>query len=85
MDTNKKLEANTTAIAVIQNDMNYIKTQLDSLVRSMTALRLEYAAKNEVSELAKRVDKIEGWFTWIIRIILGAILVALLALVINKG
>ena len=88
-NTNTKLEANTTAIAVIQNDMNYIKTQLDTLVRSLGDLRIQFAAKNEVQNLEQRVNEMEAkwasWTTWIVKLIGGIIIAGLLALLMTRG
>lgn len=87
-DINKQTELNTLSIAVIQNDMNYIKTQLDNLVKSLAELRVEYAAKNEVTALERRVAHMEekwlSWSTWIIRLVGGLIIIALVTLVMSK-
>lgn len=88
-DINKQVELNTLSIAVIQNDMNYIKTQLDNLVKSLAELRVEYAAKNEVTDLDKRLTKLEekwiSWSTWIIRLVGGVIILGLISLLIAQG
>jgi hypothetical protein len=88
-DIKKQTELNTLSIAVIQNDMNYIKTQLDNLVKSLAELRVEYAAKNEVQSLEKRVsdmeDKWSSWSTWITRLVAGMIIVGLIGLLITQG
>jgi hypothetical protein len=39
----------------------------------------------EVRHLAATVARIDGWLTWVQRVVLGAVLAALLALVVYSG
>lgn len=62
-----------------------VKTKLDRAIQDISNLGTNYAEKSDHLSLAKRVSSLESNITWVVRTIIGVIILALLSLVIiNK-
>lgn len=64
-------------------------TRIDVLGQKFDAFTLElkttYATKNDLAVLDDKVKKVQSAFDWVIKLIVGAVIVAVLGLVIVKG
>ena len=80
---------NSTAIKLIQKDLSYISTDVSEIKKSVTDLTAtiseKFVGQKQHLELEGRVSKIESVYDWAVRIVLGSIIAALLALVLRGG
>lgn len=78
---------------ITQRDIESLRTTLDRLDKTIERFQEQTAttyARKDVMEprlaaVEKDVEQIQGWSTWAVRIVLGAIIVALLGLVLAQG
>ena len=74
-----------TASAVIARDIGYMRNEIDKMVQKIDQLSKTFATKESVEHLADRVNSIEIIKDWIIKIIVGSVIVGLLALLGLRG
>ena len=80
--TDKQSEKNTEVeLARMAKDIEYIKLSMEELKKLIAEVKDGYAKKEEFESLKRRVQHIEGNATWLVRIIIGAVIVAILSLV----
>lgn len=79
----KTILENKSNIALIKQAIEYIGKDISNLREEIKNLSLQlangYAKKEETSDLEKRIDRIESWQGWFVKIVGGAIIVAVLA------
>lgn len=88
MDDIKKNEAKSMSaevtIALMGRDMEYLRKAVEELKVTMAAgfkdIKGSFTPKGEVDDLSKRVEKLEGWNTWLARLVLGAIILGIISL-----
>lgn len=76
-----------------QRDVESLRTTLDKLDRTIDGLRQEMAStyvrkdvlEPTLLEFRKDLDSHDNWLTWAQRIVIGAVLLALVGLVIYQG
>lgn len=61
-------------------DVRRVYDKIDALARD---LRDEFATASDLANLAVNVGKLEAWQLWALRIIIGAVIVALLGVIIS--
>ncbi len=76
-------EENTKNIAVITNDLGYIKHQLDIIDKKIDQMFRNVPNRSEFEALQDDVQGLENIKEWGLRVIIGALLVAILSLVIT--
>lgn len=59
-----------------------VETKLDRVIEDVKALTNSFAGKDDLIALEARVSKIESGNTWLIRLILGVVILGVLSLVI---
>lgn len=60
--------------------------RLSAIETRLNAIEKQIAVEAVVGDgIEKRLDKIEGTLTWLVRLIIGAIVLALIGFVINGG
>ena len=67
-----------------------IEAKLDADTRKLDALTVQVTAMSASADavhkrLAEQVEDLESWQTWALRIVVSAVVIAVLALVINDG
>ena len=67
-----------------------IEAKLDADTRKLDALPVQVTAMSASADavhkrLAEQVEDLESWQTWALRIVVSAVVIAVLALVINDG
>jgi hypothetical protein len=81
----KQVEINTSSISLIQKDLSYMTKGIDELKQMFNEFAKNLAdgfvTKAEFNNLQEKVDGMVNLKDWAIKIILGAIIIALLALV----
>ena len=65
----------------VAKDIEYIKVGMDDVKKLINEVKDGYTKKEEFESLKRRVQHIEGNATWLVRIIIGAVIVAILSLV----
>ena len=74
-----------TSNAVIARDIGYMRQEVEKLVIKIDELSDQFVTKPELKNLSKRVDEIESNNTWIVRLLIGSIVSAVLAYIgLNK-
>ena len=88
-DITEQVDENTTSIALIKQDMQYMKDGIDNIIQSVKSLREDvsngFVKKEEVDAIKTRISNLENLKEWAIRIVLGAVLLAILSLVLIKS
>lgn len=83
-DIEKQTDSNTNSISLIQKDLSYMADGIKDIkesVRSLTeSMNNGFATKTEVRVIDKRITELEDLKGWAVKIILGAIIAGLLAL-----
>lgn len=69
-------------VAVLKQAVGGIDKKLDHIA---VDLRDTYARKTDVKEVEERVKKLNDNISWVIKIVIGAVIVAVLGLIIAKG
>lgn len=69
--TNSKLEAVGTSLAELRTELRELKSN--------------FATKTELGELDKKVNDLRNWNKWVVQIVGGLILTAIISLVVLKG
>jgi hypothetical protein len=73
--------ANAEKLAVMANDIQYIKLAIDELKRMSSDLKNSYATKEAMLDLERRVLNLESNQTWAARTVLTSIVTALVSMV----
>lgn len=87
----KQTEMNTNSISLIQKDLSYMTKGIDDIKTSVkdlgTTMTNGFATKSEITlirgeikSVSDRVIPLEKAGSWVVKIVLGAIILALLAL-----
>lgn len=73
-------------IVALDPELRELRTELRAELREVREELREVAElPAEVRHLAATVARIDGWLTWVQRLVLGAVIAALLTLVIYSG
>lgn len=94
-DIAEQIEKHSTSIALLQQGMDYMTNGIDDIKVSINSLRIDvsngFAKKEEITslrleilELKDKQEKLENLKDWAIKLVVGAIIVALLSLVLVK-
>lgn len=79
-----QVEDNRTSILLLKQDIGYVKSALDEIKNDIKDIKEElpnaFATKSELVNLDKRLKDVEDLKNWFVRIVLGAIIVSILAL-----
>lgn len=68
------------------SELRELRAELRAELREIrTELREVAEVPGEVRHLTAQVQRIDGWLTWVQRVVIGAVLAALLALVVYSG
>ena len=70
--------ANAEKLAVMANDITYIKAAMDDLKKLINDVRDGYVTKEAFKALERRVDAIESNQTWAGRTLIGGIITLIL-------
>jgi 5-enolpyruvylshikimate-3-phosphate synthase len=73
--------ANAEKLAGMAKDIEYIKIAMDDLKKFIAEFKENYVTKEEFGGLEHRVAKIESDLSWAVRLIVGAVITAVSALV----
>lgn len=91
-DTHEKFvtvsEQNTSEIALIKQSLKYMKDGIDEIKQELRDFKRElidgFVTKEKFQALEQDVKELKSLKEWALRIVLGAVIVALLALVIGR-
>jgi outer membrane murein-binding lipoprotein Lpp len=61
-----------------------LDVKVERLINDVAELRNNFATKEELSTISQEVDAIKNTNTWIVRLIIGAIILAVLGLVLVR-
>lgn len=74
-----------TTVAVLEDRVKNIGKEIDEVQEDLKSLKKEvkeeYTPKSTTSEIDGRVKKFEGLWDWFLKIVFGAIVLALLAII----
>lgn len=65
-----------------RSDVRRVHERLDTLTGM---IHERFVTNADLHELAKRVDKLEGWQDWAARLVIGAVILALIGLIVTGG
>lgn len=77
-------EENTKNIAVMSNDLGYIKKSVDAINNKIDSMMKNVPTRSEFKALQDQVEAHQAIFIWVGRLIVGGVIVALLGLVLNS-
>lgn len=84
----KRIDTHDTAIQLIQQEFGYMKKGISDLNTSIKELGMSinngFVTKEQFERLRSDVDDMKNLKSWAFRIVIGAIIVALLSLVLVK-
>lgn len=73
----------------LRSDVRVLAYQVGELDKKLDRffdeVKANYASKNELNGLKEDVNKLKDNLSWVIKLVIGAVVVALLGLVISKG
>lgn len=83
----KQIQSNTkslaelaTASAIVARDIGYMRQEMEKLITKIDALNAQFVTKSEYEDIEQRLNKLESLKDWIVRLVLGAVIMGLLAL-----
>ncbi|KTS10237.1 hypothetical protein SB2_06690 [Methylobacterium radiotolerans] len=83
------LKADDGADATILSNVNLLNYRVESLEKKLdqflVKIESNYTTKSELKEVRDDLEKLSAHLSWIVKIIIGAVVVALLSVVIVKG